>query len=87
MKTRSWPPSGGATRHNRLVNGALDAIATDPMVCHGQATIRGTRIPVSVILDCLAAGMATAEIVEQYPTLTDRAVLAAAAYGAVLARD
>ena len=69
------------------MNGAVAAIATDPMVCHGQATIRGTRIPVSVILDCLATGMTTSEIVEQYPTLTDRAVLAAAAYGAVLARD
>ena len=69
------------------VNGTSAVIATDPMVCHGQATIRGTRIPVSVILDCLAAGMTTAAIVEQYPTLTEQTVLAAAAYGAELARD
>jgi uncharacterized protein (DUF433 family) len=69
------------------MTGALALITTDPLVCHGQATIRGTRIPVSVILDCLAAGMATAEIRAQYPTLTDEGVLAAAAYGAELARD
>jgi uncharacterized protein (DUF433 family) len=32
-------------------------ISTDPAVMHGQAVITGTRVPVSVILDCLAAGM------------------------------
>jgi predicted nuclease of predicted toxin-antitoxin system len=35
-------------------------IASDSQVMHGQAVIAGTRVPVSVILDCLAAGM-TAE--------------------------
>jgi uncharacterized protein (DUF433 family) len=69
-----------------VMNGAA-LITSDPMVCRGQATVRGTRIPVSVVLDCLAAGMTTAEIVTQYPTLTEPAVLAAAAYGAELARD
>jgi uncharacterized protein (DUF433 family) len=31
-------------------------ISADPQVMHGQAMIAGTRVPVSVILDCLAAG-------------------------------
>ena len=57
------------------------------MVCHGQATIRGTRIPVSVVPDCLAARMTTVEIVAQYPSVTELAVRAAAAYGPELARD
>jgi uncharacterized protein (DUF433 family) len=39
----------------------LEMISTDPRVMHGQAVIAGTRMPVSVILDCLAAGM-TAEV-------------------------
>ncbi len=45
-------------------------IAVDPDVIHGQARIRGTRIQVSVVLDCLAAGMTEDEILAQYPTLT-----------------
>ena len=35
----------------------LEMISTNPQVMHGQAVIAGTRVPVSVILDCLAAGM------------------------------
>lgn len=57
------------------------------MVCHGQATIKGTRIMVSVILDCLAAGMTEQQILDDYPTLTVNGVRAAAAHGAELARD
>jgi uncharacterized protein (DUF433 family) len=56
-------------------------------VMHGQAVIAGTRVPVSVILDCLAAGMTAEEITAEYPTVTVAGVRAAAAYGAALARD
>ena len=34
----------------------LALITTDPQVMWGQAVLAGTRVPVSVILDCLAAG-------------------------------
>jgi hypothetical protein len=34
-----------------------DRISTDPGICHGQACIKGTRIPVSIVLDNLAAGL------------------------------
>jgi uncharacterized protein (DUF433 family) len=64
-----------------------DLIVTDPDVVHGQARVRGTRIPVSVVLDCLAAGLDEGEILRQYPTLTVAGVRAAAAYGAALARE
>jgi uncharacterized protein (DUF433 family) len=64
-----------------------ELIVTDPDVVHGQARVRGTRIPVSVVLDCLAAGLDEAEILRQYPTLTVEGVRAAAAYGAALARE
>jgi uncharacterized protein (DUF433 family) len=64
-----------------------DLIVRDPAICHGQAVVRGTRIMASVILDCLAAGMSEAEIVDEYPTLTVEGVRAAAAHGAELARD
>ena len=53
---------------------------------HGQAVIAGTRVPVSVILDCLAADMMAKEIISEYPTVTVAGVRAATAYGAALAR-
>lgn len=65
----------------------LDLVTTDPTIAHGQPTIAGTRILVSVVLDCLAAGMTSAEILAEYPSLTEAGVRAAAAYGAALARE
>ena len=65
----------------------LSMISADPQVVHGQAVITGTRVPVSVILDCLAAGMAAEEITAEYPTVAVSGVRAAAAYGAALARE
>ena len=66
---------------------ALSHISVDPLVCHGQACVTGTRIPVSIVLDCLGDGMTIDEIVAQYPSLTSADVRAAAAYGAALARE
>ncbi len=62
-------------------------ISADPQVMHGQAVIAGTRVPVSVIQDCLAAAMAAEEITAEYPAVTIAGVRAAAAYGAALARE
>ena len=62
-------------------------ISVDPQVAHGQACITGTRILVSVVLDNLAAGVSTAEIVKSYPSLTDELIRAAIAYGAEMSRE
>lgn len=59
----------------------LQMISADPQVMHGQAVVAVTRVPVSVILDCLAAGMIVGEITAEYPTVTAAGVRAAAAYG------
>jgi uncharacterized protein (DUF433 family) len=64
-----------------------DYITVDPLVCHGQACIRGTRIPASVVLDNLASGLSEAEIVKSYPSLSMEAIRAAVAYAADLARE
>lgn len=66
---------------------AADLIAVDPAILHGQAHIRGTRVPVSVVLDCVASGMTDNEILEEYPTLSLEGIRAAAGYGAALARE
>jgi uncharacterized protein (DUF433 family) len=65
----------------------LEMISSDPQVMRGQAVIVGTRVPVSVILDCRAAGMTTHEITTEFPSVTPAGVRAAAAYGAAPARE
>lgn len=62
-------------------------ISTDPLICHGKACIKGTRIMVSVVLDNLAEGLSADEIVQIYPTLKREDVAAAVAYAAELARE
>ena len=64
----------------------LALITSDSAVLSGQAVIAGTRVPVSVVLDCLAAAMSAEQIVAEHPTLTAKGVRAAA-YGALLARE
>jgi uncharacterized protein (DUF433 family) len=56
-------------------------------VCHGKPCIKGTRIMVSVILDYIAAGETTAEILSQYSNLTSEDIRAAQAYAAWLAHE
>lgn len=65
----------------------LKRITTDPEVCHGAACIAGTRIPVSVILDNLAAGSSREEILKNYPSLTPADIDATLAYAALLAKE
>lgn len=62
-------------------------ITVDPAICHGQACIKGTRIIVAVVLDNLAAGLGTDEVLKSYPSLTAEDVQAAMAYAADLARE
>ena len=64
-----------------------ERISIDPAVCHGQACIKGTRIPVAVVLDNLAAGLSADEIGASYPPLGVDDVRAATAYAAELARE
>jgi uncharacterized protein (DUF433 family) len=62
-------------------------ISTDPRICHGKACIKGTRIMASVVLDNLAAGCSSDEIVKLYPTLQREDVAAVVAYAAELASE
>jgi uncharacterized protein (DUF433 family) len=64
-----------------------ERITVDPLVCHGRACIKGTRIMVSVILDNLAAGVRPEEIVRSYPPLTIDDISAALDYATELARE
>jgi uncharacterized protein (DUF433 family) len=64
-----------------------DYIDVHPDVCHGKACVKGTRVMISVILDNLAAGLNTEEILASYPMLTAEAVQAAILYAAELASE
>ena len=45
-------------------------IVADPQILTGKPVIRGTRIPVDLILKKMAEGMQTSEILKDYPRLT-----------------
>ena len=64
-----------------------DYITVDPQVCHGRACVKGTRIPVSVVLDNLAEGLEVAEILASYPSLSRDAIRATVAYAAELSHE
>jgi uncharacterized protein (DUF433 family) len=62
-------------------------LMADPNVMHGAVCFRGTRIPVSVVLDNLAANETPERILQQYPSLNAEHISAAIAYAADLARE
>lgn len=59
-----------------------DRIVVDPDVMVGKPIIKGTRIPVDLILKLLAQGENINEILEDYPHLTVDDIKAALEYGA-----
>jgi uncharacterized protein (DUF433 family) len=65
----------------------LSRISIDPNVCFGKPCIRGHRIWVSLILDFLASGMTSEEILKEYPGLEEADILACIAYGAEMSRE
>ena len=60
----------------------LDRIAVDPNICFGKPRIRGTRMTVKVLLELLAAGETTDEILSDYPYITAEDISAVLAYAA-----
>lgn len=65
----------------------LSRISIDPNVCFGRPCIRGHRIWVSLILDLLADGVSTQEILAQYPGIEEPDIRACIAYGAEMSRE
>ena len=65
----------------------LQRISIDPNVCGGKPCIRGHRIWVSLILDFLADGMSSEEILRDYPQLELADIRACIAYGAEMTRE
>jgi uncharacterized protein (DUF433 family) len=59
-----------------------DRIVVDPAILVGKPVVKGTRIPVSVILNLLAHGYDNARILDAYPDLVDEDIRAALEYSA-----
>jgi uncharacterized protein (DUF433 family) len=57
-------------------------ITQSPGVMGGKPCIKGTRIPVDIIVDYIASGDTIAEVLEGYPDLTEADVRAALAFAA-----
>jgi uncharacterized protein (DUF433 family) len=60
----------------------LQRIVTDSAICHGKPCILGHRIWASLIVDLLADGMTSEQILEQYPGLEADDIRACMAYAA-----
>jgi uncharacterized protein (DUF433 family) len=65
----------------------LDRIVCDPKICSGKPCIKGTRIPVHIILDLLAAGENFEGVKRAYPNITDEDIRACLSYASVLADE
>lgn len=63
----------------------MDRIETNSNILAGKPVIRGTRIPVSLVLNLLAHGYSVSRVVEAYPQLTPEDVQAAMVFAASLA--
>lgn len=60
----------------------LDRITIEPGKRSGKACIRGMRITVADVLEYLASGMSHAEIIDDFPELTEDDIRAALVFAA-----
>lgn len=64
-----------------------DRITIDPNICHGQACVKGTRLPVHQIIGMLANGDTIDELLLEYQSLKRSDILACLDYAAALAEE
>jgi uncharacterized protein (DUF433 family) len=58
----------------------LDRIIEDPEIMVGKPTVKGTRIPVELVLEQLSYNLDPKELYEAYPRLTEEDVRACIAF-------
>lgn len=64
-----------------------DRIVRDAQICGGEPVIKGTRVTLRTILASLAEGDSVADILRDFPTLTEQDVRAAIAFAAASAEE
>ena len=65
---------------------AVDLIQSDPAIMMGKPVVAGTRIPVELILEKLAAGETIDQLLEAHPRLSKEGILAALSFAAEVLR-
>jgi len=63
----------------------FDRISINPNICHGQACVKGTRMPVHQIVRMLANGDTVEALLAEYPFLSREDIMASLDYAAGLA--
>ena len=66
---------------------SIERIVSDPKICSGKPCIKGTRIPVHIILDLLAAGENFDGIKKAYPNIIEEDIRACLSYASLLADE
>ena len=64
-----------------------ERISIDPRIHHGKPCIKGTRVPVSVIVGSIAEGHTPERIIESWPQLTVEDIKAALKFAAAVVSD
>jgi uncharacterized protein (DUF433 family) len=59
-----------------------DRISIDPRIHHGKPCIKGTRVPISVIVGSIAEGDTHEQIIRSWPQLTAEDIIAALKFAA-----
>ena len=62
-------------------------VTIDPEIHHGEPCIKGTRVPVAIIVGSIADGMTIEQVTQEYPQLALEAVQAALSYAADVVRQ
>ena len=65
----------------------FERITFDPAVMGGRACIRGMRMTVSLVVNLVANGMSTEDIVREYPELGAEDIRQALQYASALANE
>jgi uncharacterized protein (DUF433 family) len=65
----------------------FDRITFNPKMMAGQACIRGMRLPVSIVVNLVAHGKQTADILAEYPDLEAEDIQQSLEYAAWLLRE
>jgi uncharacterized protein (DUF433 family) len=63
-----------------------DFVVIDPEIHHGEPCIKGTRVPVAVIVGSIADGLTIEDVIKEYPQLKRESVCAALSYAADVVR-
>ena len=55
-------------------------IVIDPKIHHGEPCIKGTRVPVAILVGSIADGMTIEQVIQEYPQLKQEDIQAAMEY-------